>query len=251
MYETTERPADGYRFIPAVFQYSAGVAALPGFRIERARFTDPVPMAEGFARIATYLQGIGRPLTAFCACELRSPGQFTEEGFRNFNLGYAKVLGEWGILAAGPNPVARSNVCPEATPPTEPGFHAFSYTVPDTSAAPSFVNAGSGESTEGKGSYAEKTIALGDLSPAGLRRKAVFVLEEMERRMAALGGGWQRATGVQVYSIHDIHPFLGDELARRGAARHGVTWHYCRPPVINLEYEMDVRSVTLERVLPA
>jgi hypothetical protein len=250
MYQTTDRPADGYRFIPAVFQYSAGVAALPGFRIERARFTEPLPMAAGFARIAAYLQGIGRPLTAFCACELRSPGQFTEAGFRDFNLGYAKVLGEWGILAGGANPVARSNVCPELAPPAEPGFHAFSYTVPEAGAAPSFVNAGSGESTEGKGSYEEQTIALGDLSAAGIRRKAVFVLGEMERRMAALGGGWDRATAVQVYSIHDIHPFLGDELARRGAARHGVTWHYCRPPVINLEYEMDVRSVVLERVLP-
>ena len=41
MYETRDRPADGYRYIPAVFQYSAGVAALPGFRIERIRFAEP------------------------------------------------------------------------------------------------------------------------------------------------------------------------------------------------------------------
>jgi len=251
MYETRDRAADGYRYIPAVFQYSAGVAALPGFRIERIRFPEPVPLMAGFARIADYLQGIGRPLTAFCQCELRSPGQFTEEGFRAFNLGYAKVLGEWGILAEGPNPVARSNVCPELTPPAAPGFHAFSFTVPDAGAPHSFVTAGSGESTEGKGSYAEKTIALGDTSPAGLRRKAEFVLGEMERRMAALGGGWATATAAQVYSIHDIHPFLGDELVRRGAGRHGVTWHHCRPPVVNLEYEMDVRGLPLERVLMA
>lgn len=249
MYETRERPADGYRSIPAVFQYSAGVSALPGFRIERVRFADPVPLMRGFARIAEYLQGAGRPPTALCACELRSPGQFTEEGFRRFNLDYAKVLEEWGILAEGYNPVARSNVCPELTPPAEPGFHAFSFTVPDAGAPHSFVTAGSGESTEGKGSYAEKTIALGDVSPAGLRRKAQFVLDEMERRMAALGGSWAAVTATQVYTIHDIHPFLGDELVRRGAARHGVTWHHCRPPVINLEYEMDVRGLPLERVI--
>lgn len=249
MYETRDRPADGYRYIPAVFQYSGGVAALPGHRIERVRFAEPVPLMAGFARIAQHLAGLGRPLTAFCACELRSPGQFTEAGFRAFNLGYAKVLGEWGILAEGPNPVARSNVCPEIAPPAEPGFHAFSYTVPDAGAGPSFVNAGSGESTEGKGSYAEKTIALGDLSPAGIRRKADFVLAEMERRMAALGGAWGQATAVQVYSVHDIHPFLADALVARGAARHGVTWHFCRPPVVDLEYEMDCRAVPLERVL--
>jgi hypothetical protein len=250
MYETRERPGDGYRYIPAVFQYSAGVSALPGFRIERVRFADPVPLLAGFARIADYLKDIGRPLSAFCQCELRSPGQFTEEGFRQFNLGYAKVLGEWGILSGSDNPVARSNVCPELTPPAEPGFHAFAYTVPEAGAAPSFATAGSGESTEGKGSYEEQTIALGDVSPAGLRRKASFVLGEMERRMQALGGSWAMATAAQVYTIHDIHPFLGDELVARGAARHGVTWHHCRPPVVGLEYEMDVRGLPLERVIP-
>jgi hypothetical protein len=249
MYETRERPADGYKAIPAVFQYSAGVSALPGFRIERVRFAEPVPLMTGFAKIAEYLQGIGRPLTAFCQCELRSPGQFTEEGFRQFNLGYARTLEEWGILAEGYNPVARSNVCPELTPPAEPSFHSFSFTLPEAGAAHSFVTAGSGESTEGKGSYEEKTIALGDTSPAGLRRKAQFVLDEMERRMAALGGSWAMATAAQVYTVHDIHPFLGDELVRRGAARHGVTWHHCRPPVLGLEYEMDVRGLPLERVI--
>ena len=189
------------------------------------------------------------PLTAFCACELRSPGQFTEEGFRQFNLRYAKVLEEWGILSDGSNPVARSNVCPEIAPPAEPGFHAFCVTLPDPGAPPSFATAGSGESTEGKGAYEEQTIALGDTSPAGMRRKAEFVLGEMERRMGLLGGSWAAATATQVYTVHDIHPFLGEQLVRRGAARHGVTWHYCRPPVLGLEYEMDVRGLPLERVI--
>lgn len=250
MYTTIERPEAGYRFIPAVFQYSGGVAALPGWRLERARFANPVPLAKGFGRIAAHLGARGLPLTAFCACELRSPAPFTEDGFREFNAAYAKVLGEWGVLADGRNPVARSNVCPEMAPPPEPGFHAFSYAVPDAVAAPSFVVAGSGESAEGKGSYAENTVAFRDLSPGGLRTKATYVLGEMERRMAALGADWAATTGVQVYTVHDIRPFLGDEIVRRGAARHGVTWQYCRPPVVDLEYEMDCRGLPLERVLP-
>ncbi|HYI84526.1 MAG TPA: hypothetical protein VEX11_15120 [Acetobacteraceae bacterium] len=79
------------------------------------------------------------------------------------------------------------------------------------------------------------------------------MLDEMERRMAALGGGlgWSDTTAVQTYTVHDIHPFLSDELARRGAVRHGLTWHFCRPPVRDLEYEMDCRCIALERVLPA
>lgn len=249
MYSTIALEGRGYRFIPAVFQYSGGVAALPGWRLERVRFADPVPLAAGFARIGEFLRSAGLPLTAFCACELRSPAPFTDDGFRRFNEGYAGVLGEWGVLAEGRNPVARSNVCPEIAPPVEPGFHAFTYALPDAGAGPSFVVAGSGESMEGKATYAESTVAYRDLSPEGIRAKAEYVLGEMERRMAALGANWAGTTGVQVYTVHDIHPFLGDALVRRGAARHGVTWQHCRPPVVDLEYEMDCRGVPLERVI--
>ena len=47
--------AGSFRYIPGVFQYSAGVAALPGFEIIRVRFMTPVPLAEGFARIGQYI----------------------------------------------------------------------------------------------------------------------------------------------------------------------------------------------------
>jgi hypothetical protein len=39
---------------------------------------------------------------------------------------------------------------------------------------------------------------------------------------------------------------LADEIVRRGAAQHGLTWHFARPPVVDLEYEMDCRSVPVE-----
>lgn len=250
MYSTLVAASRGFRFIPAVFQYSGGVAAESGFRIERVRFPDPVPLAEGFDRIAAALHSAGRPKQAFCACELRSPEPFTESGFRAFNEVYAKTLAEWGILVDGKNPVARSNVCPEHDRPAAPSFHAFCYTVPDAAAAPSFVVAGSGESEEGHANYRDHITARGDTSPAGLRAKARFVLGEMERRMAALGFTWRDTTATQVYSVFDIHPVLADELAARGAARHGVTWQLCRPPVVDLDYEMDCRGVAVERVLP-
>ncbi len=249
MYVTLDH-AGGYRFIPAVFQYSGGVAALPGFRIERVRFADPVPLAAAWPRIDAILAAAGRPRSAFCACELRSPAPFTEAGFRDFNHLYAGVLAEWGILQDGRNPVARSNVCPEMAPPEVPSFHAFCFTVPDADAAPSFVVAGSGEAEEGHANYREHMVARGDLSPAGLRAKAQWVLGEMERRMAALSADWSATTGVQVYTVHDMHPFLGAELVARGAARHGVTWQFCRPPVQELEYEMDCRGLAVERVSP-
>ncbi len=243
--------AGSYRFVPAVSQYSGGVAAQPGFRIERARFSSVVPLAEGFERIAQHLASLGRPNSAFCACELRSPAPFTEEGFRAFNAIYITTLERWGLMKGDVNPVARSNVCPDIDPPAQPGFHAFSYTVADAAAAPSFIVAGSAESPEGKGDYRDNAIAFGDVSPAGLRKKAQFVLAEMERRMQALGFDWTSTTATQVYSVHDIHPFLADELVRRGAMRHGLSWHYNRPPIQHLEYEMDCRGVSTEIVLPA
>ena len=46
--------------------------------------------------------------------------------------------------------------------------------------------------------------------------------------------------------MHDLYPFLADEIVSRGAARVGLTWHFCRPPVRGLEYEMDCRGVAIE-----
>ena len=239
----------GYRYIPAVFQYSGGVAALPGFAIQRVRFRTPVPLAQGFKRIARVIGDAGRPLTSFCACELRSPAPFTDQGFRAFNETYVVTLAEWGLFDGAVNPVARSNVCPEIDPPPEPSFHAFSFTVPAAEAASSFVIAGSGEAREGPGNYSERTVRRGETSPDALREKARFVLGEMERRLGLLGFGWADTTATQVYTVHDLFPFLADEIVRRGAAHAGLTWHFNRPPVRDLEYEMDCRGVATERVI--
>jgi hypothetical protein len=240
--------AGGYRFLPAVFQYSGGAAALPGHAIERVRFRAPVPLAEGFVRIERIISEAGRPLTSFCACELRSPAPFTEAAFIAFNRVYVGTLERWKIYDGATNPVARSNVCPVVDPPGKPSFHAFSYTERAPDAEPSFIVAGSGEAPEGRDNYRDHIVRLGDISPVGMREKARFVLDEMERRLSAMGFGWADTTATQVYTVHDIHPFLGDEIVRRGAARSGLTWHYNRPPVVDLEYEMDCRGVAVERV---
>ena len=243
-------PAGGYRYIKGVFQYSAGVAAEPGFEIERVRFRRPLPLAEGFRVVEAQVRGMGRPLTAFCACELRSPAPFTEEGFTAFNRIYVGTLERWGVYRGGLNPVARSNVCPELNPPSEPSLHAFSYTVPaEDDIVASFVVAGSGEAPEGMGNYRDHIIRRGDVSGGGLLEKARWVLGEMERRMGALGFAWRDTTATQLYTVHDVHPFLADEIVRRGAAAGGLTWHFCRPPVVELDYEMDVRGVARELVL--
>src|SRR6201985_1325377 len=164
---TRDFPAGNYRFIPALYQYSSGAAADSGFEIERVRFDRLLPLAEGFAQVAKYIQDAGRSLTSFCACELRSPAAFTEDGFRAFNQHYVKTLAEWCLFDGTTNPVARSNVCPEIDPPSEPSFYAFSFTRPSKGKAPTFVIAGGAETRGGSGSYPERIVRYRDASPEG------------------------------------------------------------------------------------
>lgn len=239
----------GYRYIEGVFQYSAGVAAAEGHEIVRARFRQAVPLEQGFGRIAGHLAEVGRPKTAFCACELRSPAPFTEVGFRDFNDHYVTTLARWGIFRQGQNPVARSNVCPQIDPPPVPAFYAFSYTRPAAGTLSTFVIAGSGEVPEGQENYRDHIVRRGDTGADALKEKARFVLSAMETRLAALGLDWEHTTDAQVYTVHDFHSILAEDIVSRGAARSGLCWHFARPPVVDLEFEMDCRGVHVELVI--
>jgi hypothetical protein len=241
-------PDGGYAFLEGGLPYSQGVRAGDGYAIERARFARPIPLMQGFAAVEAHLARLGRPLTALCAAELRSPKPFSMGGFTEFNRGYVAVLERWGVYRDRRNPVARSNVAPQIDPPAEPCFYAFCYTVPAGGAGGDFVVAGSGEWPEG-GRFPDDIVARGDVSATGVAAKARCVLDAMERRMAALGVSWRNATATQVYTVHDIHAVFGKEILPRAGNGGGLTWHYCRPPIEELEYEMDVRGVALERIL--
>ena len=250
--------AGNYRYIKAVFQYSGGVAAEPGFEIERARFFRPLPLADAFAAVEAHLKNIGRPNTAFAACELRSPAQFSDQGFVDFNKAYVTTLERWGIYQGGQgnegplNPVARTNVCPMYGAPAEPVMAAFSYTVPARQGVAwrgTFILAGGGEARAHAGAYRERIVRLGDASPEGLREKVLFVVAEMERRLELLGFAWADAVSTQAYTVQNIGHLVGEVLAARGACVGGLTWHYARPPVMGLEFEMDVRGAARETIL--
>lgn len=247
---TTVFAPGGYRYIPAVFQYSGGVAAEDGFELERVRFLSPVPLAEGFAKVEEHLKSIGRPSTAFAHCELRSPSQFTDQGFVDFNKQYVLTLERWGIYKDGVNPVARTNVCPMYDEPATPSMFAFTYTVPATKPGRrTFMLSGGGDVRAGTELYKDRIVRFGDISPEALREKVVFVIEEMERRLKLLGFGWADAVSTQAYTVQNIGHLVGEELARRGAMKGGLVWSYVRPPVIGLEYEMDVRGIARELIM--
>jgi hypothetical protein len=239
----------GYRYISAFFQYSGGVAAQPGFEIERARLARPLPLAEGFPRVEQHFKEIGRPTTSFAACELRSPAPFTEQGFIDFNRQYVQTLARWGVYKDEINPVARTNVCPEYGKPAAPSLYAFSYTVPARSQRGSFIIAGGGDATEGRNPLKDYIVRYGETSLDAMREKVRFVVGEMERRLKALGFGWRDAVSTQAYTVQDIGALVGEEIVKPGAAPGGLAWHFCRPPVVGLEYEMDVRGAAREIVI--
>lgn len=240
----------GYRYLKAVFQYSSGVAAEPGFEIERARLQRPLPLAEGFSFVEKHLAGIGRPSTAFCACELRSAAPFSDQGFIDFNREYVKTLARWGIYKDEINPVARTNVCPEYDKPAQPVLYAFSYTVPAAAAKRgSFIIAGGGDARGGSGPFAERIVRHGETSADAMREKVRFVAAEMQQRLAGLGFSWKDAISTQAYTVRDIGALVGEEIFARGMAPGGLSWHYARPPVSGLEFEMDVRGAAREIVV--
>src|SRR5262249_6360519 len=97
--------------------------------------------------------------------------------------------------------------------------------------------------------YCDHIVRPGDTSLSGLREKVGFVLDQIEARLAAIGFGWRDTTATQVYTVRDFHPLAAEEIVARGAADQGITWHYSRPPVIGLDFEMDCRRVYHETVI--
>jgi hypothetical protein len=228
--------------------YSAGVGAAEGFTIEHARLSTPIALGAGFDLVDAHLREIGRPRAALCAMALRSPAPFSFPGFDEFNAGYVERLKIWDLLLDGVNPIARTNVAPEVNPPAEPSLYSFAYTVPvaaTAGAAPrDFVVAGAGELPEG-------SLDPGDVVGGELAAKARFVLALMHARLDSLGASWAGVTVTNVYTVHDVNTLLPEILPRiEPAARHGITWHYTRPPILSIEFEMDLRGCSRECVIP-
>jgi len=243
-----DHPEGDYRFLPGIAPYSCGAVSVPGFEIVHAVFQQPLPYRTGFEWIAEHLASAGRPKAALCGIELRSPAPFSFPGFAAFNAEYAAILKAWSLFVNGINPVARTNVAPVVNPPSEPALYGFSYTRPCVKAqSPTFVVAGAGELPEGL-LAAESIVARGDTSPHGIATKAAFVMDLMERRLRGLGADWPLVNAIDVYTVHSLDTVLPELVLNRvgPASVHGVRWHYSRPPITEIEYEMDLRGTRTE-----
>lgn len=243
-------PKGNYSFLRGIAPYSAGARADTGYEIVHVRLQRPVPLNAGFTLVKQHLAANGRPPHALCGMELRSPRPFTFQGFSDFNAGYVQVLRDWTIIVDDVNPIARTNVAPEIAPPATPSLYGFSYTVHSSGNRKTFVVAGAGELPEGSLSPTD-VVRRGDTSTEGLREKVRFVMGLMSGRLKNLDVAWDSVTTASMYTVHPVCGMLASEIIRPigASAVHGVTWHYSRPPIVTIEYEMDLRGVGRSMVL--
>ncbi len=248
MSDLIQHPSGNYRFLPGGVPYSSGVVADRGFEIVHMTLRQPIAWRAGFALAAETLARHNCSKTALCAMELRSPEPFSVQGFDDFNQDYCGVLGDWGVHVDGANPVARTNVCPAAATIKEPSLYAFSFVRPSATAHhPTFVVAGAGEVRSGAVER-NRIVRLGETSIDAIAEKARYVCGVMEERLHELGGDWGDVSTVNVYTVHPIEPHLQNLLLPQLAsgARHGLLWHYTRPPVVDIEFELDLRGTATE-----
>jgi hypothetical protein len=247
-----DHPSGGYRFAGGIAPYSAGVIAQPGYALVRKQFRNLLPLQAAFTAIDRLLTADGRPRQALCAMELRIPAPLSFAGFIEFNAGYRAILESWDILVGDLNPVARTNVAPAVAAPVQPSVYAFTYTVPAPTSPHSFVVAGAGDLRDQAELTDDAIVAPGDNSPTGMDRKARTVLQVMTDRLHALNVDWPDVTTVNLYTVEPPTTYFADPLLTQlgSTAIHGVKWVYSRPPIAGLDFEMDLRHIWRDEMLP-
>ena len=244
-------PRGHYHFLKGIDPYSCGVIADPGYEIVRSTLREPLPWLQGFDRVDELLESEGRERNALCGIELRCPRPYSIDGFKAFNQSYCQLLKKWDLYVDDNNPIARTNVSPMYSPPVESTLHAFSYTVPSEGKSDlTLVVSGAGELRDGILETAN-LIRRGETDADAMREKASYVMKVMEERMVALGGRWDMLNSINVYTVHPLDGLAEDIVLNRvgPARRHGIHWHHSRPPVEDIEFEMDMHGVGFELVI--
>ncbi len=91
-----------------------------------------------------------------------------------------------------------------------------------------------------------KVVAAGKTSPAAMQEKAAHVTGVMRDRLKGLKVRARDVSVVNVYTVHPLAQAQVSAILKPDLATHGLHWHYCRPPITKLEFEMDMRGVATE-----
>ena len=232
--------AGGYHYLP-MGQFSSGVRAGPGMALRRVRFIKPLPIAQGMAVARKIIEAAGRPPAALAACELRSPLPLPRDEFVAFNERYLGALRGNGFPATAPYPVGRSNLAPILSPPAEAVLFAVTFTVAaKDGGGTDYLISGKPESSP------DGVVGGDDISDAGMRVKAAFVMDELRARVAEFGSDWSAITGAQCYTVRPLEPVIEMVMGELPLAWGGLTLVAAHPPVTGLYFEVDVRSVSEE-----
>ena len=179
--------AGGYRYIPAVFQYSGGVAAEPRLRDRAGAVSSSrCRWREGFARIEQIDPRGGPPAHRVLRLRVALARAVHRGRVPRLQRDLCRHAAEMGR----DDRRHQSGGAQQCMPGDRSAGRAV---VPclllhgrgHRASAPTFVVAGSGEALEGKGNYRDHTVRRGETSPDAMREKARYVLGEMERRLAA------------------------------------------------------------------
>jgi len=238
-------PEGHYHFLKGIGPYSCGVIADPKYEIVRVTLRHSVPWRQGFDFIEAYLKQQGLPRAAFCAAELRSPSPVSFEGFAAFNDAYCSVLREWGLFVGELNPIARTNVALTNETRSQVELFAFSYTVSTGDAVqPTFIIAGAGELRDGI-LEPQSIVCQGQTDALAMKEKAGYVMQVMEQRLDGLGARWDVVSATDVYTAQPLEGLVEETILNRlgPARRHGLHYHKAYPPILEIEFEMDMRGV--------
>ena len=107
--------------------------------------------------------------------------------------------------------------------------------------------AGAGELVEGQ-LDATGIIRRGETVEPALLEKAEFVTGVMNERVRGLGADPASISQMNVYTTHPIDRIVRQIVLRvfPVATRRGIHWYPSRPPVEEIEFEMDLRGVARE-----
>jgi len=243
-----DNPRGGFRFRKGGNRFSSGgTVAMNDHEIVHVAFGAAPPVEKAFETIDRFLKQERRPPQALCGVELRSPHAFSFAEFGKLNQGYMDLIAKRHLLVDDANPVARVNVAPELDPPHELAMYGFSYTAPRQAAPPTFLLAAS----DLNGEYPRGIVARGDVSTKGLQQKLLQILDSLDKNLGELGAEWSQATVVALYTVLDVFPLMRELLLPRiGAGKNfGIRWYFCRPPIEELELEIQVRGCARELII--
>lgn len=229
---------------------SVGCVPHDGYEIVHATFRNLPSLERGYELLEQHMNSIGRPINAVCGVELRMPQPSIPSDFAEFNSAYAEQMKAWGMYMDDVLPTTRTNVAFEVLPPAEPGLYGFYYTIPSEASRKTFVVSGAADvrRTPDKGA---EIVALHDLSAQGMGQKAWYVLQVLEGRLESLGVDWTDASTINLYTVQDISFLMGSVIIPRFGPSFlgGLSWHFMRPPTVDLEFEMDAHASNVELVL--